>query len=100
MAKKSMIARDKKRIKLVIKHKIKRDSIKSGIRNSQDFEKQLEIQKRLQKLPRNSLPIRERKRCSITGRSRGYFRLFGLSRHVLREMAHECLVPGLKKSSW
>lgn len=100
MAKKSMIARDHKRTELVKKHKIKRTTIKSEIKKTKDFEKQLQIQETLQKLPRNSLPIRQRKRCYITGRSRGYFRTFGLSRHCLREMAHQCLIPGLKKSSW
>lgn len=100
MAKKSMIARDNKRTKLTIKHKKKRDEIKLKVKKAPDFKEQLHIQKILQKLPRNSMPIRQRKRCHVTGRSRGYFRTFGLSRHVLREMAHNCLVPGLKKSSW
>ena len=100
MAKKSMIARDSKRTRLVIKYEIKRAETKSKIKKTNNFEEQLKIQEVLQKLPRNSLPIRQRKRCTITGRSRGYFRNFGLSRHVLREMAHQCLIPGLKKSSW
>ena len=100
MAKKNMIARDYKRKCLTSKYKSKRIELKSMIKNTTDFAGQLQIQEQLQKLPRNSLPIRQRKRCNITGRSRGYFRAFGLSRHVLREMAHNCLVPGLKKSSW
>lgn len=100
MAKKNMIARDSKRKKLTSKYKSKRIEIKSKIRKTKSFTEQLQLQEQLQKLPRNSLPIRQKMRCNITGRSRGYFRSFGLSRHVLREMAHDCLIPGLKKSSW
>ena len=95
-----MIARDKKREKLIKKYKNKREELKLMMRRKQNFNKQLELQELLQDLPRNSAPGRLRQRCWATGRSRGYFRLFGLSRHVLREMAHECLVPGLTKSSW
>lgn len=100
MAKKSMIARDKKREKLIQKYKKKREKLKLLVRRKHNFNEQLELQEMLQNLPRNSAPARFRQRCWATGRSRGYFRLFGLSRHVLREMAHECLVPGLTKSSW
>lgn len=100
MAKKSMIERNKKREKLINQYEKRRKSIKSLIKQKQDFNKQLELQVMLQSLPRNSAPVRSRKRCWATGRSRGYFRTFGLSRHVLREMAHECLIPGLTKSSW
>lgn len=100
MAKKNMIERDLKREKLTKKYLKKRIQLKKQIKQLQSFDEHLEIQELLQKLPRNSLPIRKRKRCQITGRSRGYFRLFGLSRHVLREMAHDCLIPGIKKSSW
>lgn len=100
MAKKSMIERDKKRAKLAVKHLNKRNKIRAKIKGTKNYNEQLKIQEALQKLPRNSIPIRQRKRCKITGRSRGYFRLFGLSRHILREMAHNCLIPGLKKSSW
>ena len=100
MAKKSMIERDIKRKNLINKYSDKRKNIKSKIKKSTSFNQQLEIQKTLQKLPRNSSPIRLKKRCWVTGRSRGYFRDFGLSRHTLREMAYNCLIPGLKKSSW
>jgi len=100
MAKKSMIARDIKREKLINKFLYKRNRIKSEIKETNNFNEQLEIQKKIQRLPRNSSSVRLRKRCWATGRSRGYFRVFGLSRHVLREMAHECLIPGLQKSSW
>lgn len=100
MAKKSMIERDKKRKALAIKNLQRRIKIKAKMKQAKTFEEQLNIQAILQKFPRNSLPIRQRKRCNVTGRSRGCFRDFGLSRHVLREMAHNCLIPGLKKSSW
>ena len=100
MAKKSMIERDIKREKLTKKYLKKRTEIKARIKKTTEFDEQLYIQEILQKFPRNSLPIRRRKRCKITGRSRSYSRTFGLSRHILREMAHNCLIPGLKKSSW
>ena len=100
MAKKSMIQRDIKREKLMKKNIRKRQIIKTKIKNTKDFEEQLKIQINLQKIPRNSSPIRLRNRCWVTGRSRGYYRVFGVSRHVLREMAHDCLIPGLQKSSW
>ena len=100
MAKKSMIQRDKKRSVLTEKYSQQKKKLKKKVKIAQNFDEQLEIQKMLQKFPRNSLEVRQRKRCAVTGRSRGYFRQFGISRHVLREMAHDCLVPGLTKSSW
>ena len=101
MAKKSMIARDRKRQNLVNQHLSKRQHIKSIIKKKKNnFNEQLETQKMLQSLPRNSAPVRVKRRCWVTGRARGYFRVFGLSRHALREMAHDCLIPGLKKASW
>nr|YP_009589150.1 30S ribosomal protein S14 [Corallina ferreyrae]QBL75666.1 30S ribosomal protein S14 [Corallina ferreyrae] len=100
MAKKSMIQRDIKRKKLINKNINKRTNIKIKIKKAKSFDEQLEIQQALQKLPRNSAPTRLRNRCWLTGRSRGYYRIFGLSRHVIREMGHECLIPGLRKSSW
>ena len=100
MAKKSMIEREKKRIKLNSKYKIKRQSLLEQYKKTKDFESRLEVHSKIQKLPRNSTKIRIRNRCWKTGRSRGYYRDFGLSRHVLREMAHNCLLPGVTKSSW
>ena len=101
MAKKSMIARDTKRKSLIERYSKKRKHIKSIIKQKKNnFNEQLEAQKMLQNLPRNSAPARLRRRCWVTGRSRGCFRIFGLSRHTLREMTHDCLVPGLKKASW
>ena len=100
MAKKSMIEREKKRIKLNSKYKIKRQNLLEQYKKTKDFESRLEVHSKIQKLPRNSTTIRIRNRCWKTGRSRGYYRDFGLSRHVLREMAHNCLLPGVTKSSW
>lgn len=100
MAKKSLIARQKKREKLVLKYKIKRSSLKIKIKEEKFLDEKLNLYNKLQKLPRNSSPTRLNNRCLITGRPKGYYRDFGLSRHVLREMAHQCLLPGLKKSSW
>lgn len=89
MARKSIIARDEKRRKLVAKYKKVREEIK---------EKGDWIA--LQKLPRNSMPARLKNRCMFTGRGRSYYRKFGVSRLVLREMALRGEIPGLKKSSW
>lgn len=100
MAKKSMIEREKKRIKLNNKYKIKRQNLLQQYQTTEDFNLKLEIHSKIQKLPRNSAKIRIRNRCWKTGRPRGYYRDFGVSRHVLREMAHQCLLPGVTKSSW
>nr|QCI05903.1 ribosomal protein S14 [Dasysiphonia japonica] len=100
MAKKSMIQREIKREKLIKKYKNKRTNIKNLITIKNEFQDILELQKRLQKIPRNSMQCRHRNRCWMTGRSRGFYRDFGLSRHVFREMSHECLLPGIKKASW
>lgn len=95
-----MIQREKKRERLVIKYEKKRIHIKNAIKESTSYQERLDLYGKLQKLPKNSFPNRLRNRCWMTGRSRGYYRDFGLSRHVLREMAQQCLLPGVKKSSW
>ena len=100
MAKKSMIEREAKRKKLYEKYKDKRIKLKSETKHLSIFEEYLDLQYKLQKLPRNSSKCRLKNRCWITGRSRGFYRDFGLSRHVFREMSHDCLLPGIKKSSW
>ena len=89
MARKSLIARDEKRQMLNKKYKAKREELKA----SGDYEG-------LQKLPKNSSPVRLKNRCMFTGRTRGYYRKFGISRLVLREMALKGEIPGLKKASW
>jgi small subunit ribosomal protein S14 len=100
MAKKSMIEREKKRIKLHKKYALKRSNLLTEYQNEESFTLKMELHSKLQKLPRNSSKTRIRNRCWKTGRPRGFFRDFGLSRHVLREMAHQCLLPGVTKSSW
>jgi small subunit ribosomal protein S14 len=100
MAKKSMIEREKKRAHLVEKYADKRAELKEQFRTASSPAEKLEIHRQLQQLPRNSAPSRKRNRCWVTGRSRGYYRDFGLSRNVMREWAHEGLLPGVVKSSW
>ncbi|MGI0482301.1 30S ribosomal protein S14 [Geminocystis sp. CENA526] len=100
MAKKSMIARETKRAKLVAKYAKKRADLKEQIQATDDPLEKFELQRKFQRLPLNSSPYRQRNRCWVTGRPRGYYRDFGLSRNVLREWAHEGLLPGVVKSSW
>jgi small subunit ribosomal protein S14 len=100
MAKKSMIERERKRNLLVKKYAIKREQLKKSISEASSLEEKLILHRKLQNLPRNSAPVRLHNRCTVTGRPRGYFRDFGLSRHVLREYALEGLLPGVVKASW
>merc|ERR1711968_300972 len=100
MAKQSMIQREYKRERLIAKHAKKRKALQEELKNVSSFQERLSLYKKFEKIPRNSSPSRHRNRCWVTGRSRGYYKDFGLSRHVLREMANEGLIPGLKKSSW
>ena len=100
MAKQGMIQREKKRERLVAKHIAKRESIKEELKGVNSFTDRVALYKKFEKIPRNSSPSRQRNRCWVTGRSRGFYRDFGLSRHVLREMGNDGLIPGLKKSSW
>ncbi len=95
-----MIEREKKRQQLVIRYSKKRFHLKQRIKEATFFEDKLNIHRKLQNLPRNSAPVRLHNRCLLTGRPKGYYRLFGLSRHMLREMTHQCLLPGVTKSSW
>jgi small subunit ribosomal protein S14 len=94
MAKKSMIARELKRTKLVAKQAEKRKAL-----NSSDEERAV-AQAKLNKLPRDGSPTRQRARCSITGRPHGVYRKFGLGRNKLREAAMNGEIPGLTKASW
>lgn len=100
MAKKSMVEREKKRQKLVDKYAQKREALLEEFASAATQQEKVEIHRQIQQLPRNSAPTRVRNRCWLTGRPRGYYRDFGLSRHVLREMAHQGLLPGVVKSSW
>lgn len=101
MAKVSMINREKRRTKLVKKYAKKRAELKALISNPDiDYEQRQEAMFALQKLPRDSSPARQRNRCAISGRPRGFYRKFGLGRNMLREAAMRGDVPGLKKASW
>lgn len=101
MAKTSMIQREMKRTRLVAKYATKRNELKAKIKNmSLSFEEREEAVVKLQKLPRDGSPVRQRNRCSITGRPHGYYRKFGLSRNKLREATMRGDVPGLRKGSW
>lgn len=100
MAKKSMIERDRKRARLITKYASKREQLLLEIKQASSLEEKLALHRKLQQLPRNSASVRAHNRCSITGRPRGYFRDFGLSRHVLREYALQGLLPGVVKASW
>ena len=100
MARKSLIEREKKRERLVAKYADKREELLEQFKNATSQAEKLEIHRQIQRLPRNSAPTRMRNRCWLTGRPRGYYRDFGLSRNAIREMAHEGLLPGVVKSSW
>ena len=101
MAKKSMIERELKRVKLVKRYAVKRAALKQIIRNvnSSDEERAM-AQDKLNAMPRDFSRSRLRSRCAITGRSRGVYRKFGLSRNKLREAAMKGEIPGLTKASW
>ncbi|NET53435.1 MAG: 30S ribosomal protein S14 [Merismopedia sp. SIO2A8] len=100
MAKKSMVARDEKRKRMVEKYAAKRAELKEAFANAETQRERLEIHRQIQRLPRNSSPTRVRNRCWKTGRPRAYYRDFGLCRVALRDMAHQGLLPGVVKSSW
>lgn len=89
MAKESIKARERKRARLVEKYADKRAELKAaGDYNA------------LQKLPKNASPVRQRNRCKLSGRPRGYMRIFGLSRNFFRELANDGKIPGVTKASW
>lgn len=101
MAKKSMIARDEKRMKIIAKYAAKREAIKARIADPQATpEERYAAAQELQALPRDASPTRVTRRCRVTGRPKGVYRKFGLSRNKLREAAMRGEVPGLVLSSW
>lgn len=101
MAKVCMIERDKKRKKLSDKYASKYKELKSIIMNKEStIEQRFDAQNALNKLPRNSSRVRYRNRCQVTGRPRGYYRKFKMSRISLRELAAFGQIPGVTKSSW
>jgi small subunit ribosomal protein S14 len=101
MAKTSMVEREVKRAKLARRHGAKREQLKAIINNPDtSVEEREQAVVRLQKLPRDSSPSRQRNRCSLTGRPHGYYRKFALGRNKLREAAMRGDIPGLVKASW
>ena len=101
MAKKSLINRNKKRIKLNLKFASKRKKLKEIVMNRKlSLEERFKAQMKLSKLPRNSSKIRIKNRCEITGRSRGVYRKLKISRIALRQLTLDGKVPGMIKSSW
>ena len=101
MAKNCMIQREVKRAKMVNKYARKRAELKAIIADMKNSdEERYNAQLKLQALPRDASPTRQRNRCRVTGRPHGYYRKFGLARNKLREHAMKGDVPGLVKASW
>ena len=100
MAKESMKAREVKRAKMVAKYAEKRAALKKIINTTDDPAEAYEAARQLQAIPHNASPVRMHNRCKLTGRPKGYLRMFGLSRIQFREMASNGLIPGVKKASW
>jgi small subunit ribosomal protein S14 len=101
MAKKSKIARNERRKQMVEKYKARRLELKAVIKDPQRSQEEREgAYQMLRKLPRDASPTRVRNRCNLTGRPRGFYRKFGLSRIALRDLALRGDLPGVVKSSW
>ncbi len=101
MAKLSQLLRDQRRIKLIAKYAEKRAELRKRLNDPNvSMEEKFEIQQAFAKLPRNSCPTRLKRRCAVTGRPRGFYRKFGISRIAFREMALRGYLPGVRKSSW
>lgn len=101
MAKTSQVLRDDRRAKLIAKYAAKRAELRKRLKDpSVSTEEKFEIQAQFARLPRNSCPTRRNRRCRLTGRSRGVYQKFGLSRIALRELTLRGELPGMRKSSW
>jgi small subunit ribosomal protein S14 len=101
MAKASQINRDNRRKALIAKHAERRAELRKKLKDPNvSVEEKLEVQEQFAKLPRNSCPTRLNRRCSVSGRSRSYYRKFDVSRIALRELALAGMLPGMRKSSW
>ncbi len=101
MAKLSQVLRDRRRIELIEKYAEKRAALRKRLKDPNvSIAEKFEIQEAFAKLPRNSCPTRLKRRCAISGRSRGYYRKFGISRIAFRDMALKGQLPGVRKSSW
>jgi small subunit ribosomal protein S14 len=101
MARQAIINREAKRARMAAKYQAKRAALKKVIHdvNASDDERETALAD-IQKIPRNASPVRERKRCRVTGRPRGYYGKFGMSRNKVREAAMRGDIPGLVKASW
>ena len=101
MARKSVLIRNDNRRKLIERHAKRRDKLRAILKDHNAlYEDKMKAQEEMQKLPRDSCKARYRNRCRITGRSRGVYRRFGISRSVLRQLVLNGEVPGVTKSSW
>jgi small subunit ribosomal protein S14 len=101
MAKLSQVLRDKRRKKLIAKYAERRAELRKRLNDRRvSIEEKLQIQEAFAKLPRNSCPTRLNRRCEVSGRSRSYYRKFGVSRIALRDLALRGQLPGMRKSSW
>jgi small subunit ribosomal protein S14 len=101
MAKLSQVLRDKRRKKLISKYAEKRAELRKRLNDQNvSVDEKLAIQEAFAKLPRNSCPTRLNRRCQISGRSRSFYRKFGISRIALRDLALKGHLPGMRKSSW
>ncbi len=101
MAKTSQIFRDRRRKQLIQKYAARRAALRQKLKDRNvSMEEKLLVQEEFAKLPRNSCPTRLKRRCEVTGRPRGYYRKFGISRIALRELALRGQLPGVRKASW
>ncbi|GMR08042.1 MAG: 30S ribosomal protein S14 [Gammaproteobacteria bacterium] len=101
MAKKSMIAREVKRMRTVKKYAARRAEIKARLKNQNISDEERDaLWVTFHSMPRDASPVRQRNRCRLTGRPHGYYRKFGLARNKLREHAMKGDIPGLVKASW
>lgn len=101
MAKKSVVERNKKRVRLAAKYASRRATLKALAKDSSlSLEERFEARLKLAEIPRNAAPVRQRLRCKLSGRPRGNYRKFQISRIALRELASTGQIPGMVKSSW
>ena len=100
MAKKALVLKQERRVKMVAKYARKRDILKEKMSVTSTPEDRIDAMKKMAKLPRNANKTRLHSRCAITGRSRSYSRQFGLCRQQMRTLASEGKLPGVRKSSW
>ena len=101
MAKTSQVLRDKRRKLLIQKYAAKRAALRKKLKDQTvSVDEKLQVQEEFAKLPRNSCPTRLKRRCEVSGRARGHYRKFGISRIALRDLALRGQLPGVRKASW